>query len=113
MKCSGILDDLCRRAAVAAPSQGIIGFVVEGNVQHRTEIEIEAEEPKQPSGNVAMPANESRIALIAELAGVGRFVANKLQARNPAALLIDRDDGFDVDLGREDRRSTCGAAPAS
>ena len=42
-----------------------------------------------------MPADESGIPLIAELASVGRFIANNLQAGNPAALLVDRDDGFD------------------
>ena len=95
VKGAGLRDDLCRRAAVTAAAQGIFGFVVEGNVQHRAEIEIEAEQPEQPSGDVAMPANESEVALIAELLSVRRFIANKLQARNPAAFLIDRDDGFD------------------
>jgi hypothetical protein len=42
-----------------------------------------------------MPADESGITLIAELASVGRLIANKLQAGNPAALLVDRNDGFD------------------
>ena len=79
----GVRDDLCRRAAVTAPAQGIISFVVEGNVQHRAEIEIEAEEPKQPSGDVAMPADESGITLIAELASVRRFIANKSSGAKP------------------------------
>src|SRR5262245_6736754 len=95
VKMLGVRDDLCRRASVTAPAQGIVGFVIEGDVQHRAEIEIEAEKLEQPSRDVAMPADESRITLIAKLTSVGRFIANKFQSRNPAALLIDGNDGFD------------------
>ena len=72
-----LLDNFCRGAPVAAPSQGVIGFVVEGDVENRAEIEIEAEEAKQAPGDVAMPANLREVAFVAELLGIRRFVANK------------------------------------
>jgi len=95
VKVLGVRDDLGRRAPVTAPAQGIVSFVIEGDVQHRAKIEIEAEKLEQPSGDVAMTADESRITLIAELTRVRRLIANKFQSRNPASLLIDGDDGFD------------------
>ncbi len=43
-----------------------------------------------------MPADELRIALLAELLRIGRFVAEELEARDAAALLVDRDDRLHV-----------------
>lgn len=90
----GIFDNLRSSAAVAATSKGVVRFIVEGNVKHRAEIEIEAEQPQQSSSSVTMPTNEPCITPVAELAGVWRLVAEDLQARNPTAFLVNGDDGF-------------------
>ena len=41
-----------------------------------------------------MAADQIQIPAVAELLGVGRFVADELEAGNAAALLVDRDDWF-------------------
>ena len=43
-----------------------------------------------------MPANQAQVAAVAELLRVRRFIANKLEARDAAAFLVDSDDGFDL-----------------
>ena len=82
--------------AVAAAAQRIVRFVVEGNVEHRAEIEIEAEEPQQASGDLAVAPNECDVVLLAQLLRVRRLVADQPQPRNAAAFLVDRDDRLDV-----------------
>ena len=43
-----------------------------------------------------MAGNEFKASLLAELAGIRGFVAEKLEAGDPAPFLIDGDDRFDL-----------------
>ena len=43
-----------------------------------------------------MAAYEIKVAAVSELLGIRRFVANEFEARDAAAFLIDRDNGFDI-----------------
>ena len=84
----------CHAAAVTTAAQRIVGLVVEGNVEHRAEVEVEAEQAQQLSGQAAVFGDQARVAALAELLGVGWFVADEAQARHPAAFLVDGDDRF-------------------
>ena len=88
--------DLLDRLAVATAAQRIVGLVVERNVEHRAEVEIESEDAKQPSGDVAMLPNEREVALVAQVVRIRRFVADQLQPRDASTLLVDRDDRLDL-----------------
>ena len=92
----GFFNHLGHIAAIAAPAQRIVGFVVKGNVEHRTEIEIEPEEAKDATGNVSVASYECKISAVAELLGIRRFVADEFEARDPTAFLVDGDDRFDI-----------------
>src|ERR1700731_371190 len=85
---------LLDRLSVTATAQRIVGIIVERNVEHRAEIEIESENAQQPSGDVAVPVDKIDIALVAQLLRVRRFVSNQAQSRYAPALLIDGDDRF-------------------
>jgi nicotinate-nucleotide adenylyltransferase len=92
----GFFDDLGDIASIATPTQGIVGFVVKGNVEHRAEIEIEPEDAKDATGDVAVATNESEIPAVAELLGIGRLITDEFEARDAAAFLVDRNDRFDI-----------------
>jgi len=89
---AGHLDHLVGTCPVAAPAQGVVGLVVESDVEHGTEVEVESEEAQEIPGQFTVPRDEGEIPLVAELAGVRRFVAEELEAGDAASLLIDRDD---------------------
>jgi hypothetical protein len=89
-------DDLIGCRAVAAAAEGVVGLIIEGNVEDRAEIEIEAEDPKELSGQLSMAGDEFEISLVAELAGVGRLVAEELETRYTASFLVDGDDRLDI-----------------
>ncbi len=89
-------DDLIGRRAIAAAAEGVVGLIIEGNVEDRAEVEIETEDPQKLSCNLPMTGDELEISLVAELAGVGRLVAEKLETRNPSTLLVDGDDRLDI-----------------
>ena len=95
VKDAGHLNDLIRSGAVAAPAKGVISLVVKGDVEHRTEIEIESEKPQKLPCECAMPRDQDRISLLAKLPGIGRFVAQELESRDPPSLLVDGDDRLD------------------
>ena len=88
-------DDLFDGLAVAATPQRIIGFIVEGNVEHRTEIEIEPEDAQQLAGNFPVAPNECNIVPVAQLLRIRRLVPDQPQARDAASFLVDRDDRLD------------------
>jgi hypothetical protein len=92
---AGVADDLGDVVAVAASAEGVVGFVVEGDIEDGTEVEIEAEHAKEAAGDFAVAADEVEIAFIAELVGIRRLVADELEAGDAAAFLIDGDDGLD------------------
>jgi nicotinate-nucleotide adenylyltransferase len=92
----GFFDDLGDIASIATPTQGIVGFVVKGNVEHRAEIEIEPEDAKDATGDVPVAANEGEIPAVAELLGIGRLITDEFEARDAAAFLVDRNDRFDI-----------------
>ena len=95
VECARQSHHLLDRFAVAATAQGVVRFIVEGNVEHRTEIEIETEEPEQASGDLAVAPNECEVVLVAQLLRVWRFVANQTQARDAATFLINRHNRLD------------------
>ena len=88
-------NDFVDRSSVAATAERVIRFVVEGNIENRTKIEIETKKSKQPAGESAMLPNESNIALLPKLLRIGRFFADKAQTRDSAAFLVDRNDRLD------------------
>jgi len=92
---AGKRDDLCGTASIASAAERVVGLVVEGNVEHRAQIEIESEESEQASGDEAVLRNEGRIALVPELLCVGRFVSDEPEPRNAPPFLVDRDDWLD------------------
>ena len=91
-----IADDLRHIVAVAAPAQGVVRLVVEGNVQHRAEIEIEPEDAQQPPGGAPVPADQFHVAPVAELVRVRRLTPQQPQPRYAPALLVDGDDRLDL-----------------
>jgi len=93
---AGQPNDLFDGLSVTAAAQGIVRVVIEGNVEDGTEIEIKAEQPQNSPRDFAMPPNECNVTAIPKLLRVRRFVSDQPQPRNPAALLIDRDDRLDL-----------------
>jgi hypothetical protein len=81
--------------AVAAAPQRIIGLIIEGDVENRTEIEIEPEEAQEPTGYFPMAPDEFEIVPVAQLLRIRRLVSDEPEARDAASLLIDRDDRLD------------------
>ena len=51
--------------------------------------------PQQPARDGAVALDEPEVVLVAELDGVGRFVADLPQPRDAPAFLIDGDDRLD------------------
>src|SRR5207253_9394497 len=50
IKGAGQPNDLCHVPSVAAATKRIVGLIIEGNIKHRTEIEVEPEEPQKTAG---------------------------------------------------------------
>ena len=98
---SGELDDLGDVGAVAAAFDGVVGFVVEGDVEDGAQVEVEPEEAEEVAGESAVPGDEVDVAFLAKLLGVGGFVPDFAEAGDAAAFLVDGDDGFDVGDGAE------------
>jgi hypothetical protein len=96
VECGGFLVDFGGGAAIAAAPQGIVGFVVEGNVEHGAEVEIESENPEDASCEIAVALDEIEVAFVAKLLGVWRLAAEELEAGDAAAFLVDGDDGLGV-----------------
>jgi hypothetical protein len=96
VECGGFLVDLGGGAAIAAAAQGIVGFVIEGNVEHGAEVEIESENPEDATGEIAVELDEIEVAFVAELLGIWWLAAEKLEAGDAAAFLVDGDDGLGV-----------------
>jgi len=96
IKDPSLFDDLVGGRSVTASTKGVVGFLVEGDVEDGAEVEVETENPKELSGQFAMAGDELRIALVAELAGIRRLVAEEFQSGDAASFLVDRDDRFNV-----------------
>ncbi len=77
---SGQGDDLVRGFAVTTSPQRVVRLVVEGNVQHRAEVEIEAEESQEFRGQFTVTTDQLRVPAVAQLLRVGRFLADEPQA---------------------------------
>lgn len=91
-----IVDHLRWIISVAAAAQGIVRVVVEGDIEHGAEIEIEPEHAQEPSGNITMLSNEREVSAITELIRIGRLVADEFQAGDTSTFLVDRDNRLDV-----------------
>lgn len=91
-----VVDDFLRVRAVAAAFKGIICFVIVGDIEDGTEIEIEAEVAEELSGDAAVLFDEGAVSFFTELLGVGGFLADFAEAGDAAAFLVDGDDWFDV-----------------
>src|SRR5687767_6785404 len=87
-----IPDDLLHVIAETAAAQRIVCFVVEGDIEYRTQVEVESEDAEESPGDFAMTADQPQIPAVSELIGVGRLVADQLQTGNAPALLIYSDD---------------------
>src|SRR5262249_6233776 len=82
--------------SVAPAAQRVFGVIVEGNVEHRTKIEIEPEKAQQTSGDVAVAPDQIDIVFIAQLLRVRRFASDAPQSRDAPAFLIDCNRGLGV-----------------
>src|SRR2546423_1076274 len=80
---------------IATSAEGIVRIVIERNVEHRAEVEVEPEKTKQPAGDLAMLPDKGNVVAIAELLRIRRLVPDQPQPGNATALLVDRDDRFD------------------
>src|SRR4029077_14015721 len=65
VKRSRVPDYLLDSFSVTTTTQGIVRFVIKGNIEHGTKIEIETEQSQQISGAVAVFANQLDISLVA------------------------------------------------
>ena len=87
-------DHLSHAPPVAAAAERVRCLVVEGDIEHGAEIEVEPEEPQQAGGQVAVPPHEGRVALVAELLCVWGLLADQPEPRHAAPFLIDGDHGL-------------------
>ena len=55
----GIGDGFLDAAAVATAAQRIVGLIVEGNVEHRAQVEVEAEQAQQLAGQRAVAGDQA------------------------------------------------------
>jgi hypothetical protein len=79
-------------SAVTAAAQGVVSFVIKGNVEDRAEIEVESENAQELSGDFTMSSDECNIVLISQLLGIGWFTSDQSQSGDASSFLIDRDD---------------------
>src|SRR5438552_1855188 len=91
----GVFDYFLRGLPVTTTTQRIVRIVVEGNVEHGTEIEIESERAKEAAGNIAVAANQLEVPLVVQLLRIGRLVPDQTQPRHAAALLINGNNWLD------------------
>src|SRR5580765_7277418 len=96
VKRTGVAHNLFHIFPVAAAVQRIFGVIVEGNVEHRTKIEIEPEKAQQTSRDIAVAPDQIDIVFIAQLLRVRRFVSDAPQSRDASAFLIDCNDWLDL-----------------
>lgn len=89
-------NDLGDGTPIAAAFQGIISFVIKGDIEDGAEIEIEAKEPEKPACDIAMPPDQVEIVTVTELLRIGRLVPDELETGDAATLLINGDDGFHI-----------------
>ena len=75
-----LLDDLVGGCSVTASTKGVVGFLVEGDIEDGAEVEVETENPQELSGQFAMAGDEFRVPLVSELAGIWRLVAEEFQS---------------------------------
>jgi hypothetical protein len=95
IECACVFDHLRGTISVAAAAKGIIGLIIKRDIEHGTEIQIEAQHAQEPTSDVTMPPDKREIAAITKLVRVRRFVADELQPGNAATFLVDRDDWLD------------------
>src|SRR6476620_182766 len=93
---TGVAHNLFHIFPVTPAVQRVFSVIIEGNVEHRTKIEIEPEKAQQTSRDVAVAPDQIDIVLLAQLLRVRRFVSDAPQSRNAPAFLIDRNNGLDV-----------------
>ena len=74
---AGISDNLLDGFSVAPAAQGILSLIVERNIEHGTKIEIESEDAKQTSSDIAVAADKIEIVLIAQLLRVWGLTADQ------------------------------------
>lgn len=91
---AGFLNHLGHIAAIASAPERVVSFIIEGNIEHGTEVEVESEQAEDASGDVSVATYESEVPAVAELLGVGGLVADELESGNSPAFLIDGDDRF-------------------
>ena len=65
VECAGVANDLVDGFAVAASAQRIVSVIIKGDVEHRAKIEVKAKNAQQPSGDIAVPADQLDIVLVA------------------------------------------------
>src|SRR5439155_16848372 len=92
---AGIAYHLLDIFSVAPAVERILGVVLEGNVEHRTKIEIEPEKAQQTSGDVAVAPDQIDIVLVAQLLRIRRLVSDAPQSRYAPAFLVDSNNGLD------------------
>ena len=91
----GQRDDLLDGFAVTAALERVVGLVVERNIEHGAEVQVEPEKPQQPPGDFAVALDERGVALVPQLLGVGRFAPDLAEPGNAPPFLVDRDDRLD------------------
>ena len=92
VECTGEPNDLVYCRSVAPAAKRIICLIIEGDIQHGTQIEIEPEQPEQLAGQRPMESDEWFLVFLPELLSAGRLIANQPESRNPASFLINRND---------------------
>src|SRR6476646_4410980 len=85
IKRAGIAHNLFDIFSVTPAVQRVFSTIIEGNVEHRTKIEIESEKAQQASGDIAVAEDQIAIVLLAQLLRVRRFVSDAPQPRDASA----------------------------
>ena len=75
IKCAGVPYHLLDIVTVTTPAQGIIGIIIEGNVENRTEVHVESKHPQQPRRDLPVLADQPEVAFVPELIRIRRLVA--------------------------------------
>ena len=89
---AGVVDDFLRVAAPAAAAEGILEARVVVEVEHRGEVQVEAEQAELVAGENAAAGGKQRVVLGGEGVGRGQGRGDFLGAGDPAAFLVDRED---------------------